>query len=617
MDTHPHPEVTLRIPFKIVGVVLGWLALSVAAVLVLWFLFGPEDGSDKSMTAANHSFEDVALQAGIKFKMAFLPGEQGEKFKVNLYDHGTGVAIADYDGDGKEDIYFVNQLGRNALYKNLGNGTFVDVAAEAGVALGDRICVAAVFADYDNDGLQDLFVTSTRGGNVLFKNLGKGKFKEVTRAAGVAHIGHSQMGIFFDYDNDGYLDLLLINTAQWTEEFDPLARYFRGPKNIAFQKPADSHILYRNNGNGTFSDVTAKAGLKGRGWGGDVAVLDFDEDGFADVLITCMFGPAQLYRNTGKGGFVNVTATTLQPTPFGGMGAKAFDFNNDGKLDLFIVDMHSDMWMGLDYKGTTFTLVKDSEKKKYPSFFGPYTDLAEQLSMQELLAYSPKEVVFGNALYKNLGRGRFEEISDKANMETMWPWGIASADFDNDGYEDVFIPSGMGFPFYHWPNYLMMNNGDETFTDRALAVGLEPPPGGIYLPNKIRNTLATRSSRSAATADFDGSGKVDLVVNNFNDRPYLFKNRFPRKNYIAFELTGTASNRDAIGAVVRLYAGKHVMTRQVEPAGGFLAQSSRVLHFGLGDREVVDRVEIKWPRGRKELLKQPKINQRHRITEPN
>src|SRR3954470_7007301 len=172
------------------------------------------------------SFQEEAEKSGITFKMLFLPEEQGENFKTNLYDHGSGVAVGDFDGDGHDDIYFVNQLGRNVLYRNKGDGTFEDVTAKAGVGLGDRICVAATWADYDNDGKPDLFVTSTRGGNVLFRNLGDGKFKDVTKQAGVSLVAHSQTAAFFDYDNDGYLDLFVTNTAHWTlNDYDGAAHY--------------------------------------------------------------------------------------------------------------------------------------------------------------------------------------------------------------------------------------------------------------------------------------------------------------------------------------------------------------------------------------------------------
>src|SRR5439155_19900351 len=195
-------------------------------------------------------FEERAQESGITFRMNFLSGEQGEKFKANLYDHGCGVAVGDFDGDGYDDIFFCNQLGKCALYKNKGDGTFEDVTERAGVGLGDRICVAATWADYDNDGRQDLFVTSTRGGNVLFKNLGEGKFKDVTKEAGLTYAGHSQTAVFFDYDRDGYLDLLVTNTAKWTEKSkDPTGRYYPGGNELfeLIDSPREYNILYRNN----------------------------------------------------------------------------------------------------------------------------------------------------------------------------------------------------------------------------------------------------------------------------------------------------------------------------------------------------------------------------------
>src|SRR5678815_2590327 len=155
--------------------------------------------------------------------------EQGERFRINLYDHGAGLAVGDFDNDGRDDIYFLNQHGTNALYHNAGGGSFVDVTAKAGVALGDRVSVGATFADYDNDGLQDLLVTSTRGGNILFHNRGDGTFTDVTAAAGVRHVGHSQTPVFFDYDNDGDLDLFLTNTAHWTTDvFDMTSHSYVG-----------------------------------------------------------------------------------------------------------------------------------------------------------------------------------------------------------------------------------------------------------------------------------------------------------------------------------------------------------------------------------------------------
>jgi len=573
-------------------------------------------------TAHRAGFREAAQASGIDFRMAFLPAEQGEKFKINLYDHGCGVAAGDFDGDGFDDIYFCNQLGPNALYRNKGDGTFEDVTKKAGVALGDRISVGATFADYDNDGLTDLYVTSTRGGNVLFRNMGDGTFKDVTKEAGLTLVAHSQTAVFFDFDNDGLLDLFVTNTAQWTTNFDPMARYFPGLADFweMAGSPKEYNVLYRNNGNGTFTNVTEKAGLKGQGWGGDVAVFDYNDDGFLDLLVTNMFGASQLYRNNGDGTFTEVTKEVLGRTSWGAIGSKVFDFNNDGRLDLYIVDMHSDMWLPHQVKLDPHPGPPYDFKKKYTSVMGPIQSLpleAQEAERRlfELFNIRNSEVVFGNTFFKSLAPGKFAEVSEQANLETFWPWGIAVGDFDNDGFEDVFLPSGMGYPYDYWPNALLMNNGNETFTDRAKELGIEPPPGGRFLAEKIGGKPAARSSRCAAVADFDGDGRLDLIVNNFNDRPYYFRNNFPKKNYIAFRLTGTKCNRDAIGALVWIHCGKEVMVRQVNPAGGYLSQSSRTVHFGLGDRPDVDYAEIRWPSGQKQRIDRPAINTRHLVTE--
>jgi len=332
----------------------------------------------------------------------------------------------------------------------------------------------------------------------------------VNMASGLAWTGHTQNATFFDADCDGDLDLLISNTARWTTAVrHPKDHYYEGVPGLydLVDSPKEYNVFYRNRGDGTFEDATEEAGLRGPGWAGDVAVFDYDGDRDPDVFVANMFGRSTLYRNDGKGVFRNVTGETLGKTPFGTVGARAFDYDNDGRFDLMLVDMHSDMWMPSDYDPE-----KIDEKAKYRGFHGallddPSFDRRRARLFNARMGVDRDEVFFGNALYRNRGDGTFEEVSDAANAETFWPWGIAAADFDNDTWMDAFLPSGMGYPFFYWRNYLLMNNGDGTFTDRAREAGLDPPPGGELL-GEIAGEPATRSSRSAASGPGRSSASV-------------------------------------------------------------------------------------------------------------
>jgi hypothetical protein len=291
-------------------------------------------------------FKDELKESGITFRPGITTYGKQHYMKVH-YDHGSGIAVADVTGDGLYGIYFVNQVGGNELWKNLGNGKFKNITDEAGVGLKGRISVAAAFADVNNSGHQDLFVTTVNEGNVLFKNDGHGHFTDITQEAGLGQIAHSSGALFFDYDKDGLVDLLVCNVGVYTtNEKDADGAYVGLPDAFyghlhpeRFEHP----VLYKNMGNYKFKDVTAEVGLNPHGWCGDVDVADLKGDGYPGIYFLNMQGADQYYENEGGKKFVDKTAEYFPKSPWGAMGVKFFDFNNTGRLSLMVTDMHSDM----------------------------------------------------------------------------------------------------------------------------------------------------------------------------------------------------------------------------------------------------------------------------------
>src|SRR6516164_1857834 len=344
------------------------------------------DASEQIGPAHDFRFVDALKESGITF-VHHIVEDAGKHYKAVHYDHGNGIAVADVDGDGLYDIHFVNQVGGNQLWKNLGGGRFRDITKEAGVGLPDRISVAASFADIDNDGDQDLFVTTVRGGNVLFENDGHGHFKDISKAAGVDYVGHSSGALFFDFDNDGLLDLYVSNVGRYTTETKGRGGAYEGVRD-AFEghlhgDRTEPSILYKNLGHNRFKDVTAEAGLGKAIWNGDASAADLNGDGFPDLYVLNMQGADHYYENDHGRRFVDRTAQYFPRTPWGSMGIKFFDYNNDGRPDLLVTDMHSDM----------------SEE------VGPEREkLKSRMQWSEAFLRGPlSSFIFGNAFYRNLG----------------------------------------------------------------------------------------------------------------------------------------------------------------------------------------------------------------------
>jgi hypothetical protein len=563
-------------------------------------------------------FTDQLKESGITFRQQTTE-DGGRHYKAVHYDHGSGIAVADVDGDGLYDIYFVNQVGGNELWKNIGGGKFKNITKEAGVGLPDRISVSASFADIDNSGAQDLFVTTVLGGNVLFKNDGHGHFKDISKEAGVDLVSHSSGAVFFDYNNDGLVDLLVCNVGKYTStterwhdgSYVGFADAFHGHM---FPERMEYPVLYKNLGHDRFKDVTAEVGLHPHGWAGDASFVDLNRDGWPDLFFLNMQGHSSYYENEGGKRFVDKTEQYFPRTPWGAMGIKFFDFDNDGLMDLIITDMHSDMWVH-------DAPISAEEKRKTPDIEVPVN----------LLGGKKEDFVFGNALYHNLGRGKFEEVSDPLGVENYWPWGVSVGDVNADGWDDIFISSGMGEIFRYGINSLLLNNRGKKFLDSEFILGIEPRRNGrTHTPwfdldcsktNDVDPGMQKRgvcfgqsgevtvmqalSSRASVIFDLDNDGDLDIVTNEFNSEPQVFVSDLAQSkaiHWLKIVLAGTVSNRDGLGATVRVHAGGQTYTKYNDGKSGYLSQSALPLYFGLGDATVVDGVEVDWPSGRKQAL---------------
>jgi enediyne biosynthesis protein E4 len=582
------------------------------------------DTADRFKVFFKFRFTDALKDSGITF-FHHMVDDAGIDYKPVHYDHGTGVAVADVDGDGLYDIYFVNQVGGNELWKNLGGGKFTQITTKAGIGLPGRISVAASFADIDNDGTEDLFVTTVLGGNALFKNDGRGVFRDITKDAGLDLVSHSSGSVFFDYDKDGLLDLLVCNVGNYTSDKKGAQGQYVGLPD-AFSghlhpQRYEYPVLYKNTGHARFKDVTKGVGLRPTSWCGDASFADLSGTGFPGVFILNMQGRSHYFENAGGRKFVDRTEQYFQKTPWGSMGVKFFDFDNDGRMDLFVTDMHSDMSAPIGPE-----LEKQKSTIVWPDSF---------------VQGSRSDYIWGNALYHNLGNGKFEEISDRLGAENHWPWGVSVGDINADGWDDVFIASGMSFPFRYGINSMLLNNQGEKFLDAEFILGIEPRKDlyalwfeldcsrtGLNEQNqkicegrsgKIR-VMSPRSSRASVMFDLDNDGDLDIVTNEFNSVPQVLVSDLAAQTAIHslnVVLVGTRSNRNGLGATVRVHAAGKTFTKYVDGKSGYLSQSVLPLYFGLGAATKIDRVEVNWPSGRKQVVTSAlQENQVLRIVEP-
>jgi len=572
-------------------------------------------------------FKDKLKESGITFVNHVTVYASSQYLPIH-YDHGTGLAVADVDGNGLYDIYFVNQIGGNELWKNLGGGKFRNITEEAGVGLTDRVSVGASFADVNNSGHPDLFVSTVLGGNVLFKNDGHGHFTDVSKAAGLDLVSHSSGAVFIDYDNDGLVDLLVCNVGRYTtDEKASDGSYVGLPDAFAghlhperFEHP----VLYKNMGNYRFKDVTAEVGLKPESWSGDATFADVNGDGWPDLFILNMQGADHYFENVGGKRFVDKTDQFFPRTPWGSMGVKFFDFDNDGRMDLFITDMHSDMMQDLDP-------FHEKDKITKPR-------------AEHFLGAPAGKFIFGNAFYHNLGKGKFTEVSDQLGVETYWPWGVSTGDLNADGWDDVFVTAGMNLLFHYGINSVLLNNRGEKFLDSEFLLGVEPrtrpytpwfvmdctgnhedlgPIGKAVCQGQDQKIMvsAPKASRSSVIFDLDNDGDLDIVTNDFNSEPQvLISDLTDRKtiHWLKVLLVGTKSNRNGLGATVRVYAGGQTYTKYNDGKSGYLSQSVLPTYFGLGEATKIDRIEVQWPSGRRQTIaKNLRENQTLEITEPS
>jgi enediyne biosynthesis protein E4 len=513
-----------------------------------------------SSASLGFKLSDVTEQAGLRFQHN--SGAYGGKLLPETL--GSGCAFLDYDNDGWQDILLINsmdwpghkrQRSTPRLYHNNRNGTFTDVTKAAGLDV-EMYGIGVAVGDYDNDGFPDLLITCV-GQNRLFHNTGKASFTDVTRTSGLqGHQGFSTSAIWFDYDRDGLLDLFICNYVRWSAEHDVFCSVDGQHKSYCTPEAyrGDTCWLFHNRGNGTFEDVTATSGIfdsSSKSLG--VAMIDYDQDGWPDLLVANDTQPNKLYRNLGNGKFKDVAvdsglAFSADGKARAGMGVDTGDFENSGRPGIAITNFDNEMI----------------------------------------------------GLYRASRPGIYDDVSVAAGIglpsRNTLGFGCAFLDIDLDGSLDLAVANGhidetvrniRGNIGYAQPAQLFLNQGGGKFRDVAGEVN-----GGFEKP---------KVGRGLAYGDFDGDGDLDILMTTNNGPAYLYRNDLSAGNRsIRFKLTGTKSNRDAIGAIVRIYYQGQTQSRTVRGGSSYLSQSELPVTFGVGRRDQIERATVEWPSGRTE-----------------
>ena len=564
---------------------VGWIvaSLSIQVLCISPPLFAQ---SSKSSVI----FKDVTEAAGINFVHSF-----GKRSSLLPEDVGSGAAFADYDNDGHVDLYVVNNPGPidveitetspgNVLYRNNGDGTFTDVTEEAGV--GDRgYGMGCVFGDYDNDGDLDLYVTNYEQ-NVLYRNNGDGTFTDVTVEAGVGDTRWGTGAAFGDYDNDGDLDLYVPNYIE--HDLHKLAQDQKTSMQYGQSVPRilnphsfepQDNVLYRNNGDGTFTDVTAELGVESQGGRSLQAIFtDFDLDGDLELYVANDLSPNFLYRNNGDGTFTDISDASWAADFRGSMGLATGDYDGDGDLDLFMSH-----WI-------------EQENALYSNMWKEEGAMAGSSSKEGEM--QPIHLV-DDSYGASLGEESLKYVG----------WGTDLFDYDNDGDLDIFVANGHTFQYLDNYDLLIPQKdqffryeGDGIFSDVSAATGIAAMP--------------YRVGRGTAFGDYDSDGDVDIfIVNNHGPAVLLRNEGGNRNNWLHVKLIGTKGNRDAVGARIRLKAGDRIQLREINAGASYLSFNSLTAEFGLAQETTVDWIEVIWLGGDTEHFTGIGVNQRVVLTE--